>query len=129
MASSAGPHRPGPLPGRACRRRGGAGGRDRLNEIAGLAAQDVAQHRQGGQAQPFRHAGDQPVYLLAGQLDAPLGQQRTQLRRGVHVLIGHQPPQMPPVARRRHHVPSSPSKARASAARSIRFLASCPTVV
>ena len=45
----------------------------------GLAAQDVAQRRQRGQAQPLRDAGDQPVDLLAGQGDPALGQQRQQV--------------------------------------------------
>ena len=103
---------------------------DLVEPVTGPAVKDVAQRGQRGQAQPLRDAGDQPVDLLTGQDDAALGQQRPQLRRGVHVLLGHQPPQVPPVADRpRHYLPSSPSNARASADRSIRFRASCPTVV
>ena len=77
--------------------RGPAAVADRFDEVTGLAAQDVAQRGERGQAQPLRDVGDQPVDLLPGQHDAALGQQRPQLRRGVHVLPGHQPPQVPPV--------------------------------
>src|SRR6185437_7201001 len=49
------------------------GGDDRLDQVTGAAAEDVAQRGQRGQAEPLRDAGDQPVDLLAGQRDATLG--------------------------------------------------------
>ena len=52
---------------RRCLRRPAAGSRADLDEVTGLAAEDVAQRGQRGQAQPLRDAGDQPVDLLPGQ--------------------------------------------------------------
>jgi hypothetical protein len=88
---------PGPAgPGtfRRCRRRGPLGGHrlGELDQIAGLAVQDVAQRGQRGQVQPLRHPGHQPVDLLPGQLHAALCQRGEQVRGREHAPLGHPGP-------------------------------------
>jgi recombinase/recombinase-like zinc beta ribbon protein len=61
----------------------------RLDQIRRRALEDVAQGGQCVQRQPFRGARRQPVDLLAGEHDAPFGQQRPQLCGGEHAPLGH----------------------------------------
>ncbi len=123
------PHRPGPLRRLRCRLFLAGRLAGRLYQVAGTAVQDVAQRREDGQAQPFRHAGDQPVDLLPGQSDPAGSQPRDHVGRGEHPRLGHQPPQVPLVGDGLPAHCCSPSpNARSSADRSIRFRASCPTV-
>ncbi len=80
-----------------------------LDQITRLAAQDVAQRGEGSQAEPFWGPGDEPVDLLARQADPALGQQRPQVSRGEHAVLGHQPAQMPHVSDPAgHRLPSPP---------------------
>ena len=116
------------------RRRGrlAAGGRPNdFDDVTGPAAQDVAQRGQGGQAQPLRAMPVTSPYTCSR--DSVI---RRSASSGPSCVVAYMSfsaisrREMPPVTDRCwHHVAScTASKARASAARSIRFLASCPTV-
>ena len=98
-------------PGRAQLSRAGDGARAGAGGLAGggvLGAgddqvgrgdlEDVAERGEHRQRQPFGGAGDQPVDLGGGQVDAALGQQRRQLGGGEHPAGGHDLAQPPVVA-------------------------------
>src|SRR5262249_53322716 len=74
-----------------------------LDEVVGLAAEDVAQRGEGVHAQPLRGLGDQPEDLFAGQFDAAFGKQWHQVGGGVHALFSHPQPQVPLVAHLADH--------------------------
>ena len=67
-----------------------------LDQVVGLAVQDVAQRRQRVRRQALRNLGHQPEDLLPRQVNAALGQQRHQIRGLEQALLGHPQPQMPP---------------------------------
>ena len=106
------------------------GGDDQLGR-GGL--EDVAQRGQYRQGQSFRGAGDQPVHLRGGQVDAALPQRRHQLGGGEHAVGGHHLAQPPPVADLALHravlVPSAASTVASSTRRNVRVRKSEDTQV
>jgi len=78
-----------------------------LDEVVGLAAEDVAQSREGVHGHPLRRLRDQAEDLLAGEGDAPFGEQRYQVGGLEHLPVGHELAQVPAVAHLLDHFGSS----------------------
>src|SRR2546430_12097987 len=78
-----------------------------LDQVVRADLQDVAQRREGVHGQPLRRGGDQPVDLFPGQVHAPFGQERYQIRGLEHSPFGHPQPQMPDEAHGPGHGTSS----------------------
>ena len=105
---------PGRGPGRLRSRRGAGGrsaGAGRYGSTNSPGAQSKMSHRAASVASVSRcGTHHQPVDLLPGQRDAPVGQQRHQVGGGEHALFGHPPPQMPVVAHRTVAGPCRPHR-------------------
>ena len=82
-------------------------GRDRLDQLAHRAVQDVQQRHQDLEAEPLRPVDDQPVDLAGGQPDPAPGQRLDQVSGGEHATAGHHLPQMPAVVKLACHQRSS----------------------